>query len=331
MNNKLDVIVTIRCITYNHEPYIRECLEGFVMQQTNFKFEAVVHDDASTDGTAAIIAEFAEKYPDIIKPLYETENQYSKKDGSLQRIMTAHMRGKYIAMCEGDDYWTDPHKLQKQVDFLEANPEYGLCFTNVDRYREDDKSCISSFFKESIRTEIKSLNNYILRGVWLATCTWVLRTELYSQYQAWMGTRQYSLGDLAIVSYILSRSKVEYLSDVTSVYRIHDGGVSNSKSARVQYEFALSCLQLNQYICSTLLASHSDILSTIENRAIQDQLKNILFYEKKEAGIKYLKLVEFFNIKGFKVSSRIIIKYYNLFVFIVTLEKKYANMFVNEK
>lgn len=120
-------LVTIRCLTYNHEPYIRQCLEGFVMQKTNFKFEAIVHDDASTDGTAAIIREYAEKYPDIIKPIFETENQYSKKDGSLGRIMDAHTRGKYVAMCEGDDYWTDPLKLQKQVDFLESHPEYVMC------------------------------------------------------------------------------------------------------------------------------------------------------------------------------------------------------------
>lgn len=113
------LMVTIRCITYNHEPYIRQCLEGFIMQKTNFRFEAIVHDDASTDGTANIIREYAEKYPDIIKPIFETENQYSKLDGSIQRIMSEHIHGKYVAMCEGDDYWIDPLKLQKQVDFLE--------------------------------------------------------------------------------------------------------------------------------------------------------------------------------------------------------------------
>jgi glycosyltransferase involved in cell wall biosynthesis len=123
------VMVTIRCITYNHEAYIRQALEGFVMQKTNFRFEAIVHDDASTDGTAAIIREYAEKYSDIIKPIYETENQYSKYDGTLDRIMNAASRGKYIAFCEGDDYWIDPLKLQKQVDFLDANPEYSMVHT----------------------------------------------------------------------------------------------------------------------------------------------------------------------------------------------------------
>jgi glycosyltransferase involved in cell wall biosynthesis len=104
------------------------------MQQTDFPFVAVVHDDASTDGTASIIREYAEKYPDIILPIYETENQYSKHDGSLGRIMAeAHgaTMAKYIAECEGDDYWTDPCKLQKQVDFLESHSDCSLCFSNA--------------------------------------------------------------------------------------------------------------------------------------------------------------------------------------------------------
>jgi len=99
MRENEPLMVTILCLVYNHESYIRQCLEGFVMQKTNFRFEAIVHDDASTDGTAAIIREYAEKYPDIIKPIFETENQYSKGDGSLGRIMTAHTHGKYVAIC----------------------------------------------------------------------------------------------------------------------------------------------------------------------------------------------------------------------------------------
>ena len=130
-NDTRPLMVSIWCITYNHEPYIRQCLEGFVMQKTNFRFEAIVHDDASTDGTAAIVREYAEKYPDIIKPIFEIENQYSKGDGSLDRIMEEVCTGKYVAFCEGDDYWIDPLKLQKQVDYLESHPEYSMCFHNA--------------------------------------------------------------------------------------------------------------------------------------------------------------------------------------------------------
>ena len=122
--NKSTALVAIHCLVYNHEPYLRDCLEGFVMQQTNFPFVAIVHDDASTDGSATIIREYETKYPHIIKPIYETENQWRKPDGSLGRIMNQAIDAtgaKYVAMCEGDDYWTDPLKLQKQVDILEAD------------------------------------------------------------------------------------------------------------------------------------------------------------------------------------------------------------------
>lgn len=120
-------MVTIRCLAYNQERYIRQCLDGFIMQKTKFRFEAIVHDDASNDGTATIIKEYAEKYPDIIRPILETENQWSKHDGSLARIVNSHIRGKYVAMCEGDDYWTDPNKLQLQVDEMEKHPELNAC------------------------------------------------------------------------------------------------------------------------------------------------------------------------------------------------------------
>ena len=122
-----DIQVSIICNAYNHEKYIRDAMEGFVMQRTTFPFEILVHDDASTDKTADIIREYEKRYPEIVKPIYETVNQYSKRDGSLQRIQYGRVQGRYIALCEGDDYWTDPLKLQKQFDALEANPNVDIC------------------------------------------------------------------------------------------------------------------------------------------------------------------------------------------------------------
>lgn len=117
-------VVTVFCITYNHEKFIRQALEGMVMQKTNFPFEVLVHDDASTDGTADIIREFEARYPEIIRPIYQTENQYSQGKRICEDIMLPRTKGKYIALCEGDDVWTDPLKLQKQVDFMESHPEF---------------------------------------------------------------------------------------------------------------------------------------------------------------------------------------------------------------
>ena len=122
-------LVSICCITYNHAPYIRQCLDGFVMQKTNFTFEVLVHDDASTDDTADIIREYEARYPGIIKPIYQTENQYSQGVNVNRTYNYPRAHGKYIALCEGDDYWTDPLKLQKQVDFLEANENVMMVYT----------------------------------------------------------------------------------------------------------------------------------------------------------------------------------------------------------
>lgn len=126
--------VSICCLTYNHESYIRQCLDGFVMQKANFPIEILIHDDASTDGTQDIIREYEVKYPNIIKPIYQKENQYSKGVKVSLVYNYPRAKGKYIALCEGDDYWTDPYKLQKQVDFLESHPDYVMCSHDVDIY-----------------------------------------------------------------------------------------------------------------------------------------------------------------------------------------------------
>lgn len=122
-----DITVTVVCTAYNHEKYLAQCLESLVSQKTAFAYEIIVHDDASTDRTADIIQEYAEKYPDLIRPIFQTENQYSKNVLIYRTFVYPVVRGKYIAICEGDDFWTDPMKLQRQVDALEAHPEIDMC------------------------------------------------------------------------------------------------------------------------------------------------------------------------------------------------------------
>jgi glycosyltransferase involved in cell wall biosynthesis len=221
------VIVSIRCATYNHEPYIRQTLDGFVMQKTNFRFEAIVHDDASTDGTAAIIREYAEKYPDIIKPIYETENQYSKHDGSLNRIMESAMRGKYVALCEGDDYWVDPLKLQKQVDIMEKDGKIGLIYTNLNMYNQAtgtmEYNCITSGkLKRSY-----SFKDHLINQGFIAPPTWLVRKELWSYH--------YGVpidGTFCIALEAFAESKVFFLDEPTAVYRCLPESVSHTKSLK---------------------------------------------------------------------------------------------------
>lgn len=227
-----DILVAIRCVTYNHELYIRECLEGFVMQKTNFKFVAIVHDDASTDGTAGIIKEYAEKYSDIIKPIFEKENQYSKKDGSLQRIMSEAIEAtgaKYVAMCEGDDYWTDPYKLQKQVDFMEENPDYSMCFHAAEI--KDECGCNENHPFTII--EEKEYNARELFVKWItATASLLYRHNIVDSYkiyhQEWMIT-----GDVCLVMKCASVGKVYGMSDIMSVYRLNSSSLVHSKQYQI--------------------------------------------------------------------------------------------------
>ena len=122
--------VSVLCAVFNHEEFLRGTLDSFLSQKTDFPFEVLVNDDASTDATAAILREYAEKYPEIIRPFYQQENLYSRRKNVYDLVFFPAARGKYIAVCEGDDYWNDPEKLQRQVDWLEGHPEYSACVHN---------------------------------------------------------------------------------------------------------------------------------------------------------------------------------------------------------
>lgn len=119
--------VSVLCITYNQEDYIGQAIESFLMQKTNFDFEILIHDDASTDGTAEIVRTYEKMYPDKIRAILQTENQHSKGVKITSGILTPLAQGKYIAVCEGDDFWTDENKLQKQYDYMEQHPECSMC------------------------------------------------------------------------------------------------------------------------------------------------------------------------------------------------------------
>jgi glycosyltransferase involved in cell wall biosynthesis len=194
------------------------------MQKCNFPFEMLIHDDASTDGTADIIREYETKYPDIIKPIYQTENQYSKGIGVSRIYQFPRAKGKYIALCEGDDYWTDPYKLQKQVDFLEANPEYSLLFTNrKEYYMKTNKTSVYYSSKKTYYT--KDILSNIIPG----TQTMVFRLKEWMCFKDLHHKYSQSVNGDRLIPYLLSlKGKIGCLPDITAVYRITELGVSTS-------------------------------------------------------------------------------------------------------
>lgn len=211
-----NIIVSICCITYNHAPYIRQCLDGFIMQKTTFPIEILIHDDASTDGTEEIIREYEVKYPHIIKPLYEVENQWVKGRRGSATFNFPRARGKYIALCEGDDYWTDPLKLQKQVEFLEENLDYSAC-THSNYISKE-----GVLTKSSSRIRTKSL---ILEDlVWdipFQTASLLFRKNALELPDIFTD----SLTDTTLFMLLAESGKIFFMPETMSVYRMHDNGV----------------------------------------------------------------------------------------------------------
>lgn len=318
-------LVSIQCAVYNHALYLRQCLDGFVMQKTNFAFEAIVHDDASTDGSAAIIREYAEKYPDIIKPIYETENQYSKQDGSLMRIMNAAIcpDAKYITICEGDDYWIDPYKLQKQVDFLEANLDYGMVCTN--HYEE-----INGILHKK---PVRNINDYprdgylfdtLLKGNIISTLTICYRYDLYKKFQKHLET----VGlDRCLNLCIASVSKIYFLDEITSVYRILAESASHSRSnvklLKSYSEFTALTLKTLEYLgqnkekINAFLIPRNRYLLFLANQANDKQL--VLYYYNF---LKENKALTFHDYLYYIEGRILVFKYLrNLFQFVVRFLK----------
>lgn len=179
-------LVAIHCMVYNHAPFLRECFEGFVMQQTTFPFVAIVHDDASTDNSADIIREYETKYPHIFKPIYQTENQHSRPGVSVVSLINEAIKkigAKYIAMCEGDDYWTDPLKLQRQIDFLEGNPQYSFCCHRFNILKNEEQKYIHEYGYNLYTPEQDLLiDEEIYFKAWVTQwLTTVVRTDLFME------------------------------------------------------------------------------------------------------------------------------------------------------
>jgi Glycosyltransferases involved in cell wall biogenesis len=217
-NDNRTLMVTIICAAYNQEQYIRQCLDGFVMQRTSFRFEAIVHDDASTDKTAEIIKEYANRFPGIIIPILETENQYSKHDGSLRRILANHTRGKYVAVCEGDDYWIDAEKLEKQFEYMETHLECSMCF-HANKKLMPSGEVVS--YRPHQRKEQYSAEEIILGGgSFMSTNSFFYRRSLYPVEVLPKFWRECPIGDLPTALFFAAKGKIGYIDEEMSVYRV---------------------------------------------------------------------------------------------------------------
>lgn len=263
------IMVSINCVAYNHEDYIKDALESFLMQRTNFKYEILINDDASTDKTKEIIREYEIKYPDIIKPLYQKENQYSKGK-NMYSFNNERARGKYIAYCEGDDFWTDPYKLQKQVDYMEKNLDCGLCFHKAEVLDHQTKKIIN---KISVGEDSKifSVEKIIESsgGSIVPTASIMVRKNLIDDSYFYKKMCRWAWATKIFFS---SKKYAYYLAESMSVYRTNiDGSWTNThKSILKTKETFLELIDL--------LEKFNEYSKNKYNISVEKRIKKYCFY-----------------------------------------------------
>lgn len=237
--------VSILCETFNHVNFLAECLESLVKQKTNFKFEILVHDDASNDGTDQVIREFQKKYPDLIKPIIQTENQYSKGVLIWKTFQAPRIRGKYLCICEGDDYWTDVYKLQKQYDFLESNPDYGIVYTKVKMYNQEQKQ-ITGTFGSPYSNQAEMYEHNLI-----PTLSVMIRTKYFFEFLDFLEINQlnkvWKMCDYPLWLWIAEKSKMHFIDEYSAVYRVLRESLSHSSNDLKNYKFRESIFDIQLF------------------------------------------------------------------------------------
>lgn len=220
------VLVSICCITFNQESYIRDALEGFVNQKTNFKYEVLIHDDASTDKTADIIREYQEKYPEMIKPILQTENQYSKGltnvSGTWNFPRAVKNGSKYIAMCEGDDYWISADKLQKQVDYMESHPDCSLVFHSA-KVEVQGSAVTERMMRPYKKTQVVSPEEIIDKRSGYPTASLMFKTEMVKELPDFYNNAP--IADIPLQLLSANLGYAYYMDEPMCVYRL--GGAAS--------------------------------------------------------------------------------------------------------
>lgn len=306
-HNDSEPLVSISCTTYNHVNYIEQCLDGFLNQETNFPFEILIHDDCSTDGTTEIIREYTAKYPDIIKTMYETENQYQQGKPTSSLIWNIpRAKGKYIAFCEGDDYWIDNNKLQEQVEFLEANVSYGMVYTNFNLYYQDKKLFLNNCFdlgKSNFRSAYNNINEWIENLGYLAPMTWLYKKQLIIDgLQNYEELFLYSPDTTFVMfAYFLQFAKVKYIHKTTAVYRVLQNSASHSKDINKLYERNKALYNTQLKIINQFGVSN-EIEKDITKKYYRINFKYLILLNKQEELSEY-KIFE----KKLSISKKILI------------------------
>jgi glycosyltransferase involved in cell wall biosynthesis len=239
------MMVSVCMITYNHEAFITQAIEGVLMQRVDFKFELIIGEDCSTDSTRGISEDYANKFPDIIK-LLPSERNLGMMPNFIRALNAC--TGRYIALCEGDDYWTDPYKLQKQVDFLEANPAYGLVHTNYSMLLEENNMITGKRLDNKDNLYNNITFSRLLLGNLIGTLTVCFNKNIFRNFS--LDYTRFEMGDYPIWLEFAYHSKIGFIDDNTGVYRVKGNSVSNNKDRNIEFQFFKSIIEIADYYSS---------------------------------------------------------------------------------
>ena len=224
--------VSIVCVSFNHSEFIEKTLNGFIIQKTTFPFEIIIGDDFSTDGTRKIINEFYSKHIDIIKPIFHNHNI-----GGINNLITClnSTSGDYIAYCEGDDYWIDDNKLQKQFDLLESNLDIGLIWTDIDVNDLQENKIINSVFKNKFLPTFNNFEDILINKPFFAPLTWFFRSQYSYLFSGYL---DYVDGTFPFIMDMSNISTISFFNEVTGVYSKRMESASNNTNPIKRYKFA---------------------------------------------------------------------------------------------
>jgi glycosyltransferase involved in cell wall biosynthesis len=254
---KLSVLIP----TFNHGKFIAQMLDGALMQQTDFEFEIVIGDDASTDDNALIISTYTQRYPTIINAFLHSKNLgpvQPREMGGKNNVgfLFSKCKGEYIALCEGDDFWTDPLKLQKQVDFLENNSSYSLCHHQLEVVYEDNSP--KHLFNPDNQRDISTIVDLLADKSWfLGTASTVFRNVFEQGMPDWWWKS--ASGDLGIFIEVAKHGKIKYLPEIMGAYRKHRGGMTNIHTAQNAF-FLRNRMEMFKDLDKYLNFQYTDIL-----------------------------------------------------------------------
>lgn len=240
--------VSVILLVYNQSQFLRQALEGLLMQRTSFSYEVIVHDDASTDGSKNIIEEYALIFPHIIYPIYQQENKYSVLGiNFVFKYAVSKSKGKYIAMCAGDDYWIDPMKLQKQVDILELNPNLGLTHTKAAKFDQKKNE-----FNGRIGFNVNNLEELLTENTIVALTVCLRKTLLLQYYNEVKPHKrpEWTTEDFPTWAWFIQHSRIKFLDDYTAVYRSYLGSLSNIKNDQKRLVFSEGVYDVVDYYLS---------------------------------------------------------------------------------